>query len=345
MCSTLFQDPKQLILKKQTANFLTIALYTIRSSANMPERRVLRSRNSLTSQMQPAKAAAASMSLSRPRRAVYGSTIQSITVARGTPPPPDDPKKSIRIRFTMPSSKLREVTSGSPVSTTTVGVNSRDSFEGGQIMTGPRGSRAKRPVVEESESEEEDEDEGEGDEDDQQDDDDDEEPDGEVEEDEDDDDAENDDSADAEADLDADGDVVMDEQLSIATPPPPPTVKTKVSPTKPSLTLTPAQEGGKSKTKEMELADDDDEELSELDSEGEEDEGAEADADADADGEEAAEMDESMDQEDENPSVDTGSRASTPDVSKMTKRQRSRLDQVMGGDFLQLPMGKCFFFF
>lgn len=245
----------------------------------------------------------------------------------------------------MPSSKLREVTSGSPVSTTTVGVNSRDSFEGGQIMTGPRGSRAKRPVVEESESEEEDEDEGEGDEDDQQDDDV-EEPDGEAEDDEDDDEAENDDSADAEADLDADGDVVMDEHPSIATPPPTRSVKTKVSPTKPSLTLTPAQEGGKLKAKEMELADDDDEELSELDSEGEEDEGVEADADADADaeGEEVAEMDESMDQDDENPSVGTGSRASTPDVSKMTKRQRSRLDQVMGGDFLQLPMGKCFFF-
>lgn len=299
--------------------------------------------------MQSAKAAAASMSLSRPRRAVSGSTTQSITVARGTPPPPDDPKKSIRIRFTMPSSKLREVTSGSPVSPATVGVNSRDSFEGGQIMTGPRGSRAKRPVVEESESEEEDEDEGEGDEDDQQDDqqdddddDDDDEPDAEIEEEEDDEEADNDDSADAEADLDADGDLIMDEQPSIASPPPRSAVKAKASPTKPSLTITPAQEGGKFKAKEMELADDDDEELSELDSEGDEDEGVEV--DADAEGEEVVEMDESMDQDDENPSVGTGSRASTPDVSKMTKRQRSRLDQVMGGDFLQLPMGKCVFF-
>lgn len=282
------------------------------------------------------------MSLSRPRRAVSGSTTQSITVARGTPPPPDDPKKSIRIRFTMPSSKLREVTSGSSISTTTVGVNSRDNFEGGQIMTGPRGSRAKRPVVEESESEEEDEDEGDGDEDDQQDDDDDE-PEAEIEEDEDDEEADNDDSGDAEADLDADGDLVMDEQPSIATTPPRSAVKTKASPTKPSLTITPAQEGGKFRAKEMELADDDDEELSELDSEGDEDEGVEA--DVDAEGEEVAEMDESMDQDDENPSVGTGSRASTPDVSKMTKRQRSRLDQVMGGDFLQLPMGKCLFFF
>lgn len=308
----------------------------------MPERRVLRSRASLTSQMQPAKTAAASMSLSRPRRAVSGSTTQSVTVARGTPPPPDDPKKSIRIRFTMPSSKLREVTSGSPVSTTTVGVNSRDNFEGGQIMTGPRGSRAKRPVVEESESEEEDEDEGDGHEDDQQDEDDDE-PEAEIEEDEDDEEADNDDSGDAEADLDADGDLVMDDQPSIATPPPRSAVKTKASPTKPSLTITPAQEGGKSRAKEMELADDDDEELSELDSEGDEEEGLEA--DADAEGEEVAEMDESMDQDDENPSVGTGSRASTPDVSKMTKRQRSRLDQVMGGDFLQLPMGKTPSFF
>ncbi len=293
----------------------------------MPERRVLRSRASLTSQMQPTKPGAL---MSRTRRVASGSTNQSITVARATSQPPNDSKKSIRIRFKMPSSKLREVTSGSRK---TVGVNSRDSFEGGQIMTGPRGSRAKRPVVVESESEEDEEDEGGQSEDNQQDEEDEGQED--AKEDEEEEDAENDDSADA--DVDADGDVVMNDKTPETLPPASKTVTS--SPTKPSLTITPAQEGKvKSvEAKEMELADDDDEELSELESEGEEDE-AEAEPE-DAEAEEAGEMDE-MDQEDEGRSLGTGSRASTPDVSKMTKRQRSRLDQVMGGDFLQLPMGR-----
>ena len=78
--------------------------------------------------------------------------------------------------------------------------------------------------------------------------------------------------------------------------------------------------------------DDDDEELSDLSEDDEEGEAGEE----DAEGEDVDEMDQDTD------SRSPGSRASTPDVSKMTKRQRSRLDQVMGSDFLQLPMGMYF---
>lgn len=263
--------------------------------------------------------------MSRPRRGASGSANQSVTVACATSRSPDDSKKSIRLTVKMPSSKLREATSGSRKN---VAVNSRDTFEGVEIPSGPRGSRAKRAIVVESESEEDDEEDGPPSEDEPQEEDDEEQ---EEEGDDEDEDSEGD-SADAEAD--ADGDLVMDDEAPL---PPPPVVKMTGPAAKPSLTITPAQEGKvKSvEAKEMELPDDDDEELSELDSDGEEEEVE------DAEGEEAvdAELDE-MEQDDENRSLGTGSRASTPDVSKMTKRQRSRLDQVMGEGFLQLPMGE-----
>lgn len=286
----------------------------------MPERRSLRSRASLNARPNASPAAVA---MSRPRRTISGSANQSVTVARATSQSPDESKKSIRLTVKMPSNKLREATSGPRKN---VAVNSRDTFVGGEILSGPRGSRAKRSIVVESESEEEEDDEAPpSDEEPQDEEDEEQEEDGE----EDDEEAE-DDSADVDADADADGDVDMDD-----VPLPPPPILKMTGPTaKPSVTITPAAEG-KTKgvvTKEMELADDDDEELSELDSEGEE-EGEE-----DAEGDETGDVDE-MDQDDERRSIGTGSRASTPDVSKMTKRQRSRLDQVMGGDFLQLPMG------
>jgi hypothetical protein len=75
----------------------------------------------------------------------------------------------------------------------------------------------------------------------------------------------------------------------------------------------------------------------ELESEEEEEEevGGDGEEDAEREEEEAQEEDEEDEgEESDNETPATGSRASTPDVSKMTKRQRSRLDQVMGGDFL-----------
>ncbi|KAL9098721.1 MAG: hypothetical protein Q9163_005670 [Psora crenata] len=100
----------------------------------------------------------------------------------------------------------------------------------------------------------------------------------------------------------------------------------------PKVTVTPVQDAKLKSVEAKEMEMDDDDELSELGSDDDEEE----DVDEDAEGED--DVDE-MDEGDDSRSPDAaGSRASTPDVSKMTKRQRSRLDQVMGSDFLQLPM-------
>ena len=274
------------------------------------ERRSLRSRAPLTSHSSPS-----SPNIERPRRGASGNESQAVTVARSESRSPENAKKSIHLMVKMPSSKLREATSGKQKN---VSVNSRDSFVGGEIISGPRGSRAKRSIVVESESEDEEEDEEDVVSDQEMDDEEDDEA-------EDDEEEVEGDSADAEAD--ADGDIEMDDGAPL---PPPSALKMTGPAQKPSVVVTPAK-GEKVKSvesKEMEM-EDDDEELSELDSEAEAEEG-----DEDAEGE-ADEMN-----QDEGRSLGPGSRASTPDISKMTKRQRSRLDQVMAeGDFLQLPMG------
>lgn len=215
----------------------------------------------------------------------------------------------------MPSSKLREAT-GTAEKQASIG--EREGLEGGEILTRPRGSRAKRTVVVESDSDEEedaDEEEVDGDED----------AEGDEDEEVDEDEEGNEEVEGAEADdqdADADGDVDMDDADA---PPPPPVFKITGPSSKPAISVAPAEMGKlrSVEAKETETADDDDEELSELGSEGEDD--AEGD-------------DDDMDGDEEGRSMGDGSRASTPDFSKMTKRQRSRLDQVMGTDFLQLPM-------
>ena len=240
----------------------------------------------------------------------------------------------------MPSSKLREATSGGAKKSITG--NSRDSFVPGEIINGPRGSRAKRAVVIESGSEDEDDDEEDAEEDE------DEDAEGEDEEDEEagsEEDAEGEEDEDAdgtseEIELDAGGDTPMEDPA----PPPPPIIRMRGPASRPSVTVTPAKDGKvKSvEAKETQLGHSDDEELSDLESaEGDEADGGEE----DAEGEEIGDEDQDMDQDEESVDSDTetpaaGSRGSTPDVSKMTKRQRSRLDQVIGNDFLQLPMGK-----
>lgn len=267
--------------------------------------------------------------MSRPRRTVSGGTNPAVTVARTPSQSPDSTKKSIRLTVKMPSSKLREATSGGRRNVST---SSRERFEPAPIVTGPRGSRAKRTIVEESGSDE--------DEDENEDEDDAVPSEEEEEEEEDDDDLED---AEGESDeVDADGDSSMQDP---APPPPPPAIRMTGPSSKPTLSVTLAPKGKvKSvEAKQMQGADeDDDEELSELDSDAEanDEEGGEE----DAEGEEIGDDDQDMDQDEEEVDSDgetpaANSRASTPDVSKMTKRQRSRLDQVMGNDFLQLPMG------
>lgn len=306
----------------------------------MPERRTLRSRASLNAESSnPPKPAA----MTRPRRLVSGSTTPSVTVARVPSQSPDSARKSIRLTVKMPSNKLREVTSGGRKSAS---IHSRDSFEPSEIMVGPRGSRAKRAIVDETGSEEdEEEDEDEEDEEDQSEEDEEQGEQEEREEEDDEEDAEGeDDLEDAEGEseeIDENGDVVMQDQ-----PPPPPIIKMTGPSMKPKVTVTPARDGKvktvEAKQTQLGSPEDEDEDLSELDSDAEaiNDEVGEE----DAEGEEVDDEDQDMDQDEDDMDSDAdtpagGSRASTPDISKMTKRQRSRLDQVMGSDFLQLPMG------
>lgn len=220
----------------------------------------------------------------------------------------------------MPSSKLREVTNSS--GRTSSGRRNVNVFTDNPIVSGPRSSRTKKKLVEINTSEEEDSD-GEGayhlddapeEEEDEEDDD----------------------------NLDADGDVDMDD----ISPQPPISKRTNRL-----AAMAPPAKGKPVKgveEKEMELAEDDDdedEELSELDSdaEGEADETLVQDDEMGEGGEdeELDEEDEEDDEDEEEVEVDdetpaTGSRASTPDYNKLTKRQRGSL----GSDFLQLPMGR-----
>ncbi|KAI9777734.1 MAG: hypothetical protein M1835_005168 [Candelina submexicana] len=255
--------------------------------------------------------------MSRPRRAAATSS-PSVTVARPPALSSDDSKKSIRLTVKMPSSKLRQATSGQRKS---IAVNSRDVFEPGEIMSGPRGSRAKRPIVEESASEDEDEEDDEGY------DEEDEGPEEEQEEEEEDD-IDNDAEGESE-DQDAEGDIDMDDA-----PPPPPVLKIITAPaSKSMLTVTPAPEGKLKnvEAKEMNVEEDDDEELSSLDSQ---DQGGE---EAEEGAEEAGSDEEDQEADSDEGTPALGSRASTPDLSKLTRRQRTRLDEVMSGELLELP--------
>ncbi|KAL1999962.1 hypothetical protein VTN02DRAFT_3735 [Thermoascus thermophilus] len=222
----------------------------------------------------------------------------------------------------MPSNKLREVTSGSKRGSSTRG--SVNIFAEDPIVTGPRNSRTKKKMVEVDTSDDDDDDLRDEEE------------------------EEVDDSEDAageeDEDVDADGDVDMDD-----VPPQPPVSKRKGNP---AVTVTPAGNPPVKSVeeKEMEVAeddDDDDEELSELesDAEGEPDDQDEsamhdeemaegAGEDEELEEEDEEDEDEEDDDDDDEATPATGSRGSTPDLSRMTKRQRGSL----GGDFLQLPM-------
>lgn len=313
----------------------------------MPDRRTLRPHKALTPPP--------SQSIStRPRRAVSGPHV---TVDRDTSESSEDSRRALRLTVKMPSSKLREATSaGSRPPSRQAALISREGIGSAEIVSGPRATRnAKKSYVMESDTDEEDEDEDDEDEieasaDPSEDDEEEiderqdtlpEEVEGRGEEEE-----ESEEDEDVDADADADGDVDMDDDADDGMPLGAPPLMLKVngpaprSAPKPTVTVTPAQD---TKMKSMEAREmetnDDDEELSELQSE-EEDEEPDAEGEEDAEGDEE-DVDE-MDDVDGARGSDAGSRGSTPDVSKMTKRQRSRLDQVMGSDFLQLPMGTSF---
>lgn len=224
----------------------------------------------------------------------------------------------------MPSSKLREVTSSSTKKS--VGLNSRDAFEGGEILTGPRRSRTQKKTIIESESEDEDEEEEEENKD-----------------------MDDFDEIGAEAeggtdDEEAGDDVEMDE----APPPPPPVSKraaqkasatTTVTPKPapkpipkqttqqrtPTVKITPASRAPIKSVEEKEMEDDDeDEELSEAPSDEEEEDEEDGLGEEDAEGE-AEEVDEDSD-------------GGTPDheeYQKVLDNQRRRVDD---GSLMALDM-------
>lgn len=166
----------------------------------------------------------------------------------------------------------------------------RNSFEGGGVVSGQRSSRNKKAIVEESSEEEGDED------------------------------AEEEDEELSEEDEDADGD--EDVEMEDAVPEPPPTKgRGAAKPSKPNISISrPVEPPAPSvEAKEMAMLDDgsDDEELSELEDSLDEEEGGEEELGEDDD-------DDDLDSDEETPM--TGSRSATPDLSKLTRRQRGAFD-------------------
>ncbi|EPE30498.1 hypothetical protein GLAREA_03465 [Glarea lozoyensis ATCC 20868] len=248
---------------------------------------------------------------SRPSRKASENT-PSATVSRGN------------LTVKLSSSKLREAVRSSPLSQT-VTLAAKEGLSGAEILDGPRSRNVRKSYVVPSDSEEEDE---------EMEDAADEDAEGEDEE------VEEDEDMDAEddglGDEDADGDVDMD------IPPPPPVIKiSKAQNGKQTIVAKPPTKVD-TKTveqKEVEMGSDDDEELSELDSdigeEVEEEEAMQTGNEEDAEGEdediEEPEEDQELDSDDDTPGG--GSRGSTPDLSKLTKRQRAALEE--GGSEVQ----------
>lgn len=259
--------------------------------------------------------------MSRPRRS--GGSQQSLATISRDPPSSPATQEGLHLTVKLPASKLRQATGG-PRSAQMVSLNGRDQFVGGEILDGKRARSVKKSYVVESESEEDeemedvvdDEEDAEGDS---------------IGEDEEDADADAD--GDADADADADGDVEMD------IPPPPPQIKISHTSGYPKISVKPS---GKSDGKTVEQKEVSDDELSDLESDMEEDEGMQLGNEEDAEGEdeeiEVEDDEDDLDSDDDTPA--DGSRASTPDLTKLTKRQRARLEEGGSGHLLALPDGQ-----
>lgn len=289
-----------------------------------------RSQRSAATKAKEAIADDAMDSLSRSRRTVADNSATA-TVSRGPPTALSSSPESMRLTVKTSSNKLRQATrtsQGRPVV-----VSSREQLDGGEILLGKRARNVRKSYVLESDSDEDEEmvdvedDDAEGEEEEEEDDE-------EMEMDEDD-----------LGDEDADGDADMD------APPPPPVIKiSRDQSGKQTFVAKPAGKADKLtvEQKEVELGSDDDE-LSELDSnlgeEVEEEEAMQTGNEEDAEGEdeeveveeEAEDDEDDLDSDDETPAG--GSRASTPDLKNLTKRQRARLEEGGSGHLLALPDG------
>ncbi|KAH8687374.1 PAPA-1-like conserved region-domain-containing protein [Tricladium varicosporioides] len=253
--------------------------------------------------------------------------ISSATVSRGATTGSPRGAQSLSLTVKTSSSKLREAIRSSPLSQSQPVSVGRDRFAGGEILEGKRSRNVRKSYVLESDSEDDEDEEMEdvGDED------------AEGEDDDDDMDAEDD----GLGDEDAEGDIDM-EVL-----PPPPTIKiSKVQGGRQTI-IAKAPRGDNKTVEQKETEGTDDEELSELDSdigeEVEEEEAMQTGNEEDAEGEEEEiEVEEEVDEDDDELDSDDdtpggGSRASTPDLNKLTKRQRARLEEGGSGYLMALP--------
>lgn len=238
-------------------------------------------------------------------------------------------QRSLYLTIRVPSGRLRSATGGASQSFST---NTRGG--GGDELLGSRRARnAKKSYVLESDSDE--------DEDEAMDDvGDDEDADGGSEEEEDE--VEEEDEMEMEEDAKARRETRTDATAEV--PPPPPIIKKAPKPAKGKAALAVKPRPARKEVRlveNKEAAGSDDEELSELDSEDEE---GDKTLPEDAEGEdEEIGIEEDDDEEDDLGSDDDlpgdGSRASTPDLSKLTKRQRARLEEGGSGHLLALPDG------
>ncbi|KAI0137153.1 PAPA-1-like conserved region-domain-containing protein [Xylariales sp. AK1849] len=271
---------------------------------------------------------------SRPSRREGKTAIATIT--RGPPSSDADSNQHIHVTVKLPASKLRQATSsrsGQSSSGRQISLSAREGLVGGEIIEGKRNRSQKKSYVLDSSDDDDEDAEGEdddmvdiGEED----------AEGEIVVDDTMDlDAEGDD--DGLGDEDADGD---DDDMDLDNTPVAPTIKVfKPAPSKSiSKTKPPSKPSGKLAAQSK---DSDDDELSELDSEEDEIQdtvkvGGGEDDDEDAEGEEDDEIqaagpageddDDLLDSDDE-----TGSRGETPDLTKLTKRQRARFEDGDGG--------------
>ncbi|KAF2470568.1 uncharacterized protein BDR25DRAFT_261589 [Lindgomyces ingoldianus] len=284
--------------------------------------RRLRSRAALT-----APSAAPTASSTRPRR---GTTNQppSAVIERSSP---EDTRQSIHLTVKASPSKLRKATGGRVPNTA---VSSRN------IVSGKRASRSSR-TIQEVDSDDEDEEEEEEDEEEEEEEDEEEE----VEEPEpmDVDEEDEDEDAEGEEDDDIDAEGEEDEEMEDITPAPHIVALTNDTiRVQPSINVV-APDVTPVGTKELAMADeDDDEELSSLESDEEGDEEDVEGEDEDAEGEEEdipvqndeEDDDEELDSDEETPQ--SMSRSHTPDLSKMTRRQRAMVIEDSDGSLMAL---------
>jgi Ino eighty subunit 2 len=269
--------------------------------------RRLRTRKELTTPASPVPAVS-----TRPRRGTVNQAPPT-TIERSSP---DESRvSSIRLTVKADPKKLKEAISSSTAPKGRVAVNSRDTFVGGEIVSGARSSRKKAIV--ESDSEEDDEEEEEEEQEDFE----------EDAEGEDDDEREvdNEDEEMAEDDEeDAEGE--DDEEMDDA---PPIIPKGRAIPPNPLVKVTPAKPLLSVEEKEMALDDDDDEELSSID----DDEDLEGGDDG---------LGGALGDDDEEGLSDEGiSRSATPDLSKLTRRQRAEAQGLMSlsnGSSMPFPL-------